>query len=451
MSSSRIGGTPPADPNRMQQSTDKAAPGQHKKIGKIEKIEEASEIDENAKRKQKFLEAMEGPAPQKKEETAAPTPFQSEFYYSNKPASKEDQAIDELGTAAVPSPAYSLPPPTLPKEKGKKEDEEDDLPKSGRFWEEIDEPPDRPLPTREFQETTQFQKTWDKTEVPPSKKESPSTQQTPLEKPFQPTTAPKKEGLAGSKKVASKSETPTEMPSSPAEMTPKKKGGDFSAWKEQTEPSSPKSRPLYEREKGPQPQEEIPSSLFAAPSPPLQKEETPLSARRREEEPFAPIEKVKKREEPPLPPIEKEKEKPKEKKKWAEIEAHHLPPLPQTAIPSAQAALQQAMAFLNPDTFALFYQMVGTIFVMTWTRGMTKTDILLNSPAFSKSKFYGSTITIEKYATAPDSLNIVLSGTDEAVTAFNQNLPGLMNAFQKGNFKFRIGRLEARYRGKERS
>ena len=142
---------------------------------------------------------------------------------------------------------------------------------------------------------------------------------------------------------------------------------------------------------------------------------------------------------------EREKEREKKGKKWAELESMKLPYLNPSAAAFAAVAMNQVNTYLNPDTFALFYQMVGTIFILTQTRGVSKTDFVLNSPAYANSRFYGATITIEKYATAPDSLNIRLTGTDEAVKAFNQNLPSLMNAFKNGNFAFKIGRLEVEY------
>lgn len=77
--------------------------------------------------------------------------------------------------------------------------------------------------------------------------------------------------------------------------------------------------------------------------------------------------------------------------------------------------------------------------------GISKTEITLNSPAFARSKFFGAKIELTRYSTAPDSFNIRLTGSQEAVTAFRQNIPQLTAALQKGNFDFRVGRLEAHY------
>lgn len=120
--------------------------------------------------------------------------------------------------------------------------------------------------------------------------------------------------------------------------------------------------------------------------------------------------------------------------------------LPSEIIPMAMSATASATPYLKTEVTSLFYQMVGTIYVMTKPPGVTRTEIILNADSFSQSKFYGASIIIEKYASAPDSFNIRLTGSNEAVTAFNQNIPYLMNAFRKGNFSFGIGRIEAEYK-----
>lgn len=104
----------------------------------------------------------------------------------------------------------------------------------------------------------------------------------------------------------------------------------------------------------------------------------------------------------------------------------------------------QVSSYIDPQIQNLFAQMVGTIIVMS-EKGITKTEVLLNSPAFKGSLFENATVTFEKYATAPDSFNIYLRGTPQAVEVFNANLDGLIQAFDKGQFNFRIGRLETSY------
>ena len=89
--------------------------------------------------------------------------------------------------------------------------------------------------------------------------------------------------------------------------------------------------------------------------------------------------------------------------------------------------------------------MIGTITAMVSPRGDSRTDFVLNAPSFANSKFYGATISIERFATAPYQLNIRLTGSNAAVTQFNQNIPNLLAAFQNKNFAFTINRIEAVY------
>jgi hypothetical protein len=113
---------------------------------------------------------------------------------------------------------------------------------------------------------------------------------------------------------------------------------------------------------------------------------------------------------------------------------------PSDVQPIIQAAATQSASYLShdPDAMILFLQMVGTIYVMNSKSGISTTEVFLDSPVFANSKFFGSTITIEKYATAPNALNIRLSGSIDAVNSFNQNLPSLIAAFEHSKFTVRI-------------
>ena len=82
---------------------------------------------------------------------------------------------------------------------------------------------------------------------------------------------------------------------------------------------------------------------------------------------------------------------------------------------------------------------------MAGPQGVNRTEIVLNNPAYASSRFYGSTITIEKYATAPDSFNIRLTGSQQAVASFKENIPSLMSAFENVNFSFKVHRLDVEY------
>lgn len=113
---------------------------------------------------------------------------------------------------------------------------------------------------------------------------------------------------------------------------------------------------------------------------------------------------------------------------------------------AAQTVTQQASTYLSSESAMLFYQMVGTIYMsMPPGSGISQTVIVLNQAAFSNSKFFGATITIEKYATAPDALNIRLTGSNSAVVAFRDNIPALMNAFQNSKVPFKVNRIDAEF------
>jgi len=133
------------------------------------------------------------------------------------------------------------------------------------------------------------------------------------------------------------------------------------------------------------------------------------------------------------------------KKGPSEITPPSLSTLPPQIQPAAEAAAIAAAPYIRPEIQAHYYQMVGTIMMMAKTPGVSKTEFLLNNPAFANSKFYGASIEVTRFSTAPDAFNIRLTGTTEAVNAFNQSIPSLMSAFQNGNFNFRINRIEAEH------
>lgn len=153
--------------------------------------------------------------------------------------------------------------------------------------------------------------------------------------------------------------------------------------------------------------------------------------------------------------IEKKVESPEikeelEEKKQEPIE--NKTPLPSLPIEMSAEMVQRSSeitnsvkVFLDPQIAPLFEQMVGRMVIMSAKEGIMQTQIDLTSSNFENSVFFGSSIVLEKYATAPDSFNIRLTGSPEAVTIFNANMESLMEAFQKSNLNFRIGRVEAAY------
>ncbi len=147
--------------------------------------------------------------------------------------------------------------------------------------------------------------------------------------------------------------------------------------------------------------------------------------------------------------ISKKEDKKKEDKKEKFIEKKHELSQVIQEMPSAIATQTEQLTatlapYLHSDITPLFEKMVGTI-LQIQKEGITKTEIILNSKAFESSIFYGTRIVLEKYTTAPDSFNIILKGPNQAVALFGDNIQGLYDAFRRGNFNFRIGRLSAEY------
>jgi hypothetical protein len=324
-----------------------------------------------------------------------------------------------------------------------------ELPQSTDFWEEF-QMPDEPLAPIQFQETPSSQLNapydQDNTKPPPSTTPTSRTEQQAKDK-------KKKTELHG-------------LPGNPVEKDPKKniptpKPQYAGSWKEhplkQEEKKTAKQAPSQKEPS------QAPPHPFAASS--TQKKEKnqsetsgpvqPVLANPKPHSPMKQAEHLWTEEEEsiPFPKIhEKSKKESSDTKQLTTPPSpiHPPDPLPAPIQQIAQTTQTQAAPYLNTQIAALFRQMVGTIIFMgSTTPGITRTEVILNQLAFQKSVFYNSTITIEKYATAPDSFNIRLTGSDTAVKMFNDNIPNLMssfaNAYEQKNIKFRIGRLETSY------
>lgn len=170
------------------------------------------------------------------------------------------------------------------------------------------------------------------------------------------------------------------------------------------------------------------------------RETRPTKAKKEEAQPFAPIQPQGEQQQGQGDKKQQNKQKP------IAIDTSLLPHAPREIHQVAQATTQQVASSLNPESAALFYQMVGTIYLnLPPGSGISQTVIVLNQSAFANSKFFGATITIEKYATAPDALNIRLSGTNQAVNAFQENIASLMSAFENARLPFKINRIDVEY------
>lgn len=416
---------------------------------KVEKVRavDATDADERARQRDKFRRMM-GDEETSVDESApkAPSPFDvfsgaaekgnpnASVFSSPAPSQSATPSASygDIDDAIIASPAYT-PPPDLTAPPPPSDDDEEDattgaLPQSEDFWEDVDLPPDRTVPTQTMEES------------PKSAAKS----------------FPGKKG-AGAAETGKKEASPFGLPGKPvmegkgstgkkeAKEKAKPKGAEKKSLPSPFEQAAQKVPPLSQK---PTPEKEgVATTRYFAPEEMAQREakKSPvkekakasnLAARESDALPF----RLAKEEQSGGGGASKD-----QGRKIVEIEAPSLSLLPASVQPGAFAATSAATPYLHPSTVSLFFQMVGTMYVMTAPPGISRTEIVLNNPAYAGSRFYGSTITIEKYATAPDSFNIRLTGNDDAVTTFRNNIPSLMEGFQTSNLPFRVHRIDAEY------
>lgn len=429
---------------------------------RVKAVEKVGEISDEQKARQKFRQFM-GDVEEVAENI--PNPFEAVFSESSAGKGEEDneQPINlpisetnappptpDLGNvedAIVASPSYVLSSNlSMMQPQEEEEDPPMTLPQSDDFWENVDLPPDQALPQSQMQEAPQRQPVYG--EQQPSKGPA----------------APKKQGQKSEEKKGQKEEVSlfgppgkpapktgattvqNKSPAKPAKATEKK--APLPSPFEEAAKIAPKAKAPVK--KGAVEEGETltagPMGRFMAPEEEkAAKGQTAKEKAKAEEEAKVGSKAL---EATPLRGEEREGGREGRKgrdEKGVEIISSSLPLLPGSVEPFATVAAQAATPYLSPSTMPLFFQMVGTMYVMAAPPGVNRTEIVLNNPAFSSSRFFGATITIEKYATAPDSFNIRLTGNDDAVTAFKDNLASLLAAFQNSKLPFRIGRLEAEY------
>lgn len=428
----------------------KAAREELSSKGKVEKVREI-DPDEQTRKKKKFLKHYNQEGVEDTENQHRPSPY--ELYTEGDAAKKEGKGsglgasrhsdLPEVENTVIPGPAYSSPP-NVGAENGAEEGDEGDelgsssaLPQAEDFWEDVNLPDEPPSQRNKYKETaSSSNRTFDSKQSEPSdhqmgrrteSKKKARDDTTPLEIP---TKKKKPENLTA--------------PMTPEALTKKKEHQKLMEEKKakKVEQVTRETKTKEKREKKKGFQEKAAASPMRAEMPPRTrrhaKKEKEKTAKNNEAEQVLTS---------PVKPETQEKEFQRGHKREPgviEIESPSTPSLPQQVAPLAQAATTQATHYLHPTTVSLFFQMVGTIYVMK-NSGVNRTEIVLNNPAYSGSKFFGSTITIEKYATAPDSFNIRLTGSNEAVVSFKKNMPSLMTAFENSNLPFRVNRLDVEY------
>lgn len=434
MSTSRVSGPSSPEPNRPSQETTRK---------ETQKVEKVREIDPDEKARQRRRDQFRMMMEEDQGETAppssarTPSPYESAFYRSE----ADPNAVPEADSAAVPSP-QSSPPPDLSSPPSIAENiHAEDLPQSSTFWSQVDVPEQPPSGPQVHSSAVK------KGEGGPA---AGSKERHKELTGLAPPSGKEETLLVGKKKETSAEREP--RTGAPAPLPPGKETS--SSWAPPSDQKGDEKRAPSGRFWTPEGETEvvrgapIPEKEERRREPPPRSRSQPEAARDGFEPPppareFLP-------EQPPSfahddQPQRRPSDKGREEPATAGVVAPSATPLPTEVQPIAAAAAQAAAPYLSPEVVPLFYQMVGSILIMTMPPGIRRTEVVLNAPRFANSKFYGSTIEITQYSTAPDSLNIRLTGSNQAVEAFRQNIPSLMSAFQNGNFAFRIGRLEANY------
>jgi hypothetical protein len=486
---------------RSQPQDTKAARDELSSKGKVEKVREI-DADEQA-RKKRFLKYYKDDAAEEEhvEIESRPSPFdllsgKQDASNGGLMGSSKGSFSDDVDNAIIPAPNYT-PPPSVGSFEGENAEEDEEavtgaLPQSEDFWNDFGMP-DQPLAPTSFTEQTQNPTKNASSQAPPqTAKGKPEDQQKgPVHKQIPGLAIGAKEEKKAPKGAVGKG--PSIVP-----MKEEKKAPEASPFGPPGKPSAPKAKsaekPLTPPVRGeetikskeaeskrlPSPFEAPPKSSMPHPKArPFQKEGErngssipgPVRDEKKDEDAYmGPLsgpalsrdkkltEKTKQEgvlsQEPGAIAFKQEKDASsgggdqrdqQKDKKMVEISSPSLPALPSHVQPMAMSAATQAAPYLNPNTASLFFQMVGTIYVMSGPTGVNRTEIVLNNPAYAGSKFFGATITIEKYASAPDSFNIRLTGSQEAVVSFKENIPSLMSAFENGNFAFKVNRLDVDY------
>lgn len=134
----------------------------------------------------------------------------------------------------------------------------------------------------------------------------------------------------------------------------------------------------------------------------------------------------------------------KEKKEELTVSPYQTLDLSEATRAEAAAIAGRLESNLNPEVVPILEHMIGALIQFT-DKGISETQIILNNKKFENSRFYNSKIIFEKYATAPHSYNIKLTGSQEAVTIFNENIEGLYKKLTQSGLEFEIGQLTAEY------
>jgi len=89
----------------------------------------------------------------------------------------------------------------------------------------------------------------------------------------------------------------------------------------------------------------------------------------------------------------------------------------------------------------LFDKLCCEMLVMTGERS-TQTTLVLQTDAFLNSPFYGATVMIEEFSTAPKIFNVSIKGTTEAISLLQTHTASFFRLLETRNFSFAIHRID---------
>ena len=161
---------------------------------------------------------------------------------------------------------------------------------------------------------------------------------------------------------------------------------------------------------------------------------------------------------PPVqPPVEEEEtasvkaaeQKPREVPKTpAAVPVMPPPPQPQSTTPTPLflAPTTSSALFFESEEIQQLFERMGLAMTVMQEGGITETILHLSAEEFPHLQ--GTEVIIRQYSAAPLTFNIEFVGQNVAL--IEQNIGQLMNAFQAGNYNFRVHRIDTSLKGKER-
>ena len=113
--------------------------------------------------------------------------------------------------------------------------------------------------------------------------------------------------------------------------------------------------------------------------------------------------------------------------------------MPQSLLSSAEPAMPLASIAPSVD---MFFEKVEETLIIAQGAQSTETRILLESPKWESSPFYGSEIIVEEFSSAPKIFNVKIIASPEAAKIIELNTPSFMQLFEERKFPFRLNRID---------